>query len=403
MDTQKRNILIFCSNPVNGGTVRMFYECVTGLRKELDSNYSIYSCTNMDNPVELYKKMDKIIYLPITSEEQICKTRGLYGGSVLERFMKRIYRGKIYGPIKKNNIKEIKKYLLENKIDTVIVHNGGYVGDDLCNQVLKAAYLCRNTVKKRICVFHNDFEKNLFYKIRLWKYDKTISKETTEIVTVSQYTKNRLQASTYITRNIRVIYNGIKVENSRGKNKVIDIDDSKRNILMIGNFMKNKGQREFIEVAYYLYSNNPSYRFTIIGNIYEQEYYEECVKLIKKNNLQDVFKIYHNINNASDYIDMFDVMVVPSLYDESFGLISVEAMAKGCPVVAYACGGIPEVVIDGRNGYIVPIGAKKEMAARVRELVDNEDLRKKMRIQCIKDYEERFSVDAMTEKYVELL
>ena len=100
---------------------------------------------------------------------------------------------------------------------------------------------------------------------------------------------------------------------------------------------------------------------------------------------------------------MFDVMVVPSLYDESFGLISVEAMAKGCPVVAYACGGIPEVVIDGRNGYIVPIGAKKEMAARVCELVDNEDLRKKMRIQCIKDYEERFSVDAMTEKYVELL
>ena len=43
------------------------------------------------------------------------------------------------------------------------------------------------------------------------------------------------------------------------------------------------------------------------------------------------------------------------------------------------------------------------MAARVCELVDNEDLRKKMRIQCIKDYEERFSVDAMTEKYVELL
>ena len=59
-----------------------------------------------------------------------------------------------------NNIKIMKEYLSRNKIDCIIIHNGGYVGDDLCNQMLQAAYECKEHTICRIYVLHNDFEKN---------------------------------------------------------------------------------------------------------------------------------------------------------------------------------------------------------------------------------------------------
>jgi len=56
-----------------------------------------------------------------------------------------------------------------------------------------------------------------------------------------------------------------------------------------------------------------------------------------------VLCIYRGINNAYEYIELFDMLVVPSMYDESFDLISLGAMQVGRPVVAFAYGGIPDV------------------------------------------------------------
>ena len=99
---------------------------------------------------------------------------------------------------------------------------------------------------------------------------------------------------------------------------------------------------------------------------------------------------------------MFDVQVVPSMYDESFGLISVEAMASGVPVVAFACGGIPEVVVDGRNGFVVPIGDSQMMARKIDYLIKNPVDRNKMSGICIEDYHSKFSTSSMVNHYLKL-
>ena len=143
--------------------------------------------------------------------------------------------------------------------------------------------------------------------------------------------------------------------------------------------------------------------FTIIGNVYDKTYYEECMKFIRDKELQYAFSIYHGIHNAYEYIDMYDMLIVTSLYDESFGLISLEAMASGCPVVAFECGGIPEVVQNGTDGIIVPLGDSHKMAEAISRLAHNKNEREEMGKNGRCAYEEKFSVETMVKQYMDII
>lgn len=75
-----------------------------------------------------------------------------------------------------------------------------------------------------------------------------------------------------------------------------------------------------------------------------------------------------------DYYSAADVVVVPSYY-ESFGMVALEAMACGTPVIASRVGGLAYVVQDGVSGYHVPEGDTNELAERLAELLDDAELR----------------------------
>ena len=77
------------------------------------------------------------------------------------------------------------------------------------------------------------------------------------------------------------------------------------------------------------------------------------------------------------YYNAADVCVVPSYY-ESFGLVALEAMACGVPVVASRVGGLKETVQDGRTGYLVPWRCPERFAERLDLLLRNEQLRRSL-------------------------
>ncbi|MCS7386495.1 MAG: glycosyltransferase family 4 protein [archaeon GB-1867-005] len=68
------------------------------------------------------------------------------------------------------------------------------------------------------------------------------------------------------------------------------------------------------------------------------------------------------------------VVVMPSLYRESFGIVALEAMASGRPIIASAVGGLPEVVCDGASGFLVPPGNEVLLAERIVQLLCDRDL-----------------------------
>ena len=85
-----------------------------------------------------------------------------------------------------------------------------------------------------------------------------------------------------------------------------------------------------------------------------------------------------------------DIVVVPSRWQEPLGLINLEAGACRKPVVATRVGGIPEVIHDGKNGYLVEPGDVGHLVARVGQLINNPEERRAMgeagRLQVEKDF-----------------
>lgn len=88
------------------------------------------------------------------------------------------------------------------------------------------------------------------------------------------------------------------------------------------------------------------------------------------------------------------VFCIPSEH-EGFGLAALEAMASGLPVVASRVGGLPELIEDGRCGFLVPVGDVDALADRIGRLLGDAELRARMGVAARRAVEERFTTDRM--------
>ena len=79
-----------------------------------------------------------------------------------------------------------------------------------------------------------------------------------------------------------------------------------------------------------------------------------------------------------DVFAAFDIFVLPSILPEPFGLVVIEAMAAGKPVVATAPGGPSETVVDGETGYLVPPSDASAIARALEELLADPQKRMSM-------------------------
>ncbi len=86
------------------------------------------------------------------------------------------------------------------------------------------------------------------------------------------------------------------------------------------------------------------------------------------------------------------LLVVPSVWDEVFGIVGLEAMAAKKPVVAYDVGGISQWLVDGETGYLVPPKDEEELSARIQELLENTEQAEQMGRRGYERFRDHFTV-----------
>src|SRR3989338_1964872 len=135
----------------------------------------------------------------------------------------------------------------------------------------------------------------------------------------------------------------------------------------------------------------------IIGEGEEREELEQIVEQLK---IRDSVTFTGQIreDEVPAYTKAGDVLLLPSL-KESFGLVNLEAMYAGNPIIASRVGGIPEVVSHGKNGYLFTIGDQEEFIRYMKRFLDSRDIMRSFGEQGKLIAERKFSSSDIISEY----
>lgn len=138
---------------------------------------------------------------------------------------------------------------------------------------------------------------------------------------------------------------------------------------------KEKGLEHFVKMAVLVYAVHPSAKFVVIGSAGDKSYYDRCVRKVKLEGLYTRFKFVGYAECLPSAYCAMDVLVVPSLIREGFGMTALEGMAFGKPVVAYDSGGLREILHSAGCGEnLVPASDISALAERVNVMLSQPGL-----------------------------
>lgn len=181
---------------------------------------------------------------------------------------------------------------------------------------------------------------------------------------------------------VQTVYNGIDTEKfsfSKGERDYL---------LFVGRMIPRKGVDVAVRVA-----QKTGKKLVLAGPIYptRKKYWEEK---IKPHLGKDI--VYKGVLSQDDLVALYknaEALLMPILGEESFGLVMTEAMSCGVPVVGYEKSSLPEVVEDGKTGFLV--NSEKELVESIKKIQAIDPL------ECRKRVERKFSTSAMVDGYEE--
>lgn len=164
---------------------------------------------------------------------------------------------------------------------------------------------------------------------------------------------------------------------------------------IVGQLTPRKGQLELIEVLPKVVREIPEAQLMIVGEaIFEgdQHYAASLRKTARELGVADRVRFTGNRKDVPAVMQALDLLVVNSKV-EPFGLVVVESMACGTPIIATATGGIPEIIQHGRSGWLVKVGDQHELSTAITQLARQPGERAKISAEAKRQVIARFSAD----------
>jgi glycosyltransferase involved in cell wall biosynthesis len=169
-------------------------------------------------------------------------------------------------------------------------------------------------------------------------------------------------------------------------------------VLSVQRLVPRKGIEHLLSAMSMVVKENPKVKLAIIGDGPKKAYLKGLAKKLKIDNNVN-FMGFVDSHSLQKYYSLCDIFVLHSLY-EQFGIVLVEAMACGKPVVSTKVGAIPEIVDNGKTGFLVEPKNPKQLAEAILKLAVDEKLRSKLGHEGMKKVKKNYDWDIIVDKYI---
>lgn len=301
-----------------------------------------------------------------------------------------------------DDLPKFRKILKKIKPNVVHLHNS--LGWRFCFAI--SAWL--SGFRKIVASIHGTPKELSGFDLKVYKVTEGILN-----FVVSSYVSISTQVTAYQTKlygtnpkKIELIHNGIDTERlvpQRTKTQVrVELGISENDLVIgtVGNLRFIKGQDLLVEAANQLLPEFPNLKLVLVGNFSEKEFVEKIRKLIEKSFKPENFILTGGRQDVADLLNIFDIYVQPSRR-EAFGIALAEAMFLGKPAIAFAVGGIPEILVSEKVGFLAEPENSKDLAEKIRKMILSKQ-RKEIQTNGQNFVKENFTIQKIVKKYENL-
>jgi glycosyltransferase involved in cell wall biosynthesis len=165
-----------------------------------------------------------------------------------------------------------------------------------------------------------------------------------------------------------------------------------------GQLIPRKGHRYLLQAVAGLKQRFPTLRLVIFGDGYLSSQLREQASSL---GLGDTVQFAGFRDDLDDFMGCFDVFVHPALA-EGLGVATLKAAAAGVPVIGFNAGGLPEAIVNGETGILVPPEDVDALQDAIATLASDRDLRQRMGAAGRKRMQNEFSIDTMVSRHISL-
>jgi len=279
-----------------------------------------------------------------------------------------------------HNKKQINRVLKDCQPDLIHFHIGPLL-DDGFKHLLESSLPC-------VLTLHSVIQPDFFAHVQEKRFIIDLVNRVGYIVCVSEAVATALNQFTGLKAPLEVIPNGIPVEIPVPRYRRKD-----RQLLFAGRLWRSKGLDILIRALAAL----KDIRLLIAGDGPEHDRLLHMAQQLKGSDIE----LLGNIAPIQLQRLMLEstALVVPSRF-EGLGLVALEAMSCGCPVIASDVGGLKEIIVDGQNGLLVPPEDPDSLAKAIQILLGNRGLQKTFSECGLQHVRTNYTIDKMTAAYV---
>ncbi len=237
------------------------------------------------------------------------------------------------------------------------------------------------------CFFHNN--PHSMNGSKSIKDRENILHKCAAVFCVSEFIKKKFMEG--IKNNfekVHVLHNGVE-------KKLIRFPKKKKEILFVGRIVPEKGVHLYAEAIKSIAHKHPEWNFGLIGsfklgdNKNRNFYSDTIIKKISSVGPQAQFYGFQDQKFVKEKMNSASIVIIPSVWEEPFGLVAAEAMSSGACIIASKVGGIPEIIRD--NGILIDNINQKKLSLEIENMIKDKKMRQKYQRKAWKNFE--FSSD----------